>query len=231
VPTGRRRGGLAGLALLLAAVVALAGPAAAELRRPERDPAAARQAARRVLARPEYRRPAPTLLQRARAWALRQLERLLGAVFGGGRGRIVFWAVAIAALVVTVAVLVRFGRGVTSDPSRRVGVAADRRRTAVEWRAEAEAHERAGRWRAGLRCRYRALVAELAERGVLDEVPGRTAGEYRQEVTERAPVAAEPFAGATELFERAWYGNRLTGAEEAATFDDLAGRVLTGARR
>jgi hypothetical protein len=216
---------------LLAAVVAIAAPAAAELRVPEREPATARQAARRVLARPEYRRPAPSLVQRARAWALRQLERLIGALLGGGRARTVFWVVVAIAVVATVVVLVRFGRGVTADPSRRVTVDAAARRTAAEWRAEADAHERAGRWRAGLRCRYRALIAELVERGLVDDVPGRTSGEYRQEVRERAPAVAEPFAGATELFELAWYGRHPSGADQAARFDELAGRVLTGAGR
>ena len=221
------------LALLLAAVAALitAPAAGAELRPPQRDAATARDAARRVLDRPEYRRPAPTLLQRARSWARRQLERLLGAVLGGGRGEMLFWAVAAGGLVVTVFLVVRFGRGMSADPARRMSVPAPRRRTAAEWRAEAEAHESAGRWRAGLRCRYRALLADLAERGVVDEVPGRTAGEYRREVEERAPAVAEPFGRATELFEQAWYGNRPTGADEAAAFDDLATRVLTRARR
>lgn len=218
--------------LVLAVATWAGGPAAAgELRPPQRDAVTARDAARRVLDRPEYRRPAPTLLQRARAWAIRQLERLLGAVLGGGRGETVFWAVAAAGLVATVVVLVRFGRGTTADPARRVSVRGSRPRTGAEWRAEAEAHEGAGRWRAGLRCRYRALLADLAERGVVDDVPGRTAGEYRQEVGEQAAAVAEPFGRATELFELAWYGNRPTGAEEAATFEDLAGRVLTGARR
>jgi len=220
------------LALLLVAVaaVATAPPAAAELRPPQRDASAAREAARRVLDRPEYRRPAPTLLQRARSWARRQLERLLGAVLGGGRGEMLFWAVAAAGLVVTVFLVVRFGRGMSADPARRMSAPSPSRRTAAEWRAEAEAHEGAGRWRAGLRCRYRALLADLAEGGVVDDVPGRTAGEYRREVGERAPAAAEPFGRATELFEQAWYGNRPTGADEATAFDDLAGRVLTGAR-
>ena len=102
------------------------------------------------------------------------------------------------------------------------------RRSAREWRAEAEVHERAGEWKAALRARYRSLVADLAARGLLDEIPGRTAGEYRVEVAEAVPRVASEFAGATELFERAWYGNRPTGADEAARFRELEQRVLTG---
>jgi hypothetical protein len=44
------------------------------------------------------------------------------------------------------------------------------------------------------------------------------------------PAAAAAFAGATELFERAWYGRAATGAGEVSRFRDLAGRVVAGAR-
>src|SRR6266542_53909 len=70
------------------------------------------------------------------------------------------------------------------------------------------------------------LLAGLASRGVVEEAAGRTAGEYRGEVGRNLPGAAEAFAGATELFERAWYGRRPTGAGEATRLRDLAGRVL-----
>jgi len=217
--------------LVVAGIPAMARAGAADLRLPQREPAAARDAARTVLDRPEFRRPAPTLLQRARRWAVEQLERLLGGLLGGGRGATLFWVVAGVGLLVVVVALVRFSRAVTADPSRPVSAPVTGRRTAGEWRAEAEAHEAARRWRAGLRCRYRALVAELAERGLVDDVPGRTAGEYRAEVRERAPEVAEPFAGATDLFEQAWYGSRPTGGDEAAAFERLAGRVVAGAGR
>jgi hypothetical protein len=77
-----------------------------------------------------------------------------------------------------------------------------------------------------VRCRYRALVAELAARGLVDEVPGRTAGEYRGEVRRNLPDAAADFAGATELFELAWYGRGETGAQQASRLRELSGRVL-----
>jgi hypothetical protein len=105
------------------------------------------------------------------------------------------------------------------------------RRGPAEWRADAEAAERAGQWRQALRCRYRALVAELADRGLVEEVAGRTAGEYRAEVAGAAPAVAAPFAGATELFERAWYGEAPTGQDEAARFRGLSDEVLSGVGR
>jgi hypothetical protein len=95
----------------------------------------------------------------------------------------------------------------------------------------AEEAEADGRWRVGLRRRYRALAAELITLGVLDEIPGRTTGEHRREVAERAPEAASAFAGAAELFDRAWYGNRPTGSVESARFRELAAEVLERAER
>ena len=44
------------------------------------------------------------------------------------------------------------------------------------------------------------------------------------------PGAATDFAGATELFEVAWYGRSATGPQEAAHLRDLSDRVLQRAR-
>jgi hypothetical protein len=73
-------------------------------------------------------------------------------------------------------------------------------------------------------------VADLASRGLVEEVPGRTAGEYRNEVWRNLPDAAAEFAGATELFEVAWYGRQETGAAQASHLRDLSGRILRRAR-
>ena len=75
------------------------------------------------------------------------------------------------------------------------------------------------------------MVADLAARGVVDEVPGRTAGEYRTAVTRSTPAAAPDFSVATELFERAWYGAKPTGPDDSARFRELSERVLMGAGR
>ncbi|HJU00766.1 MAG TPA: DUF4129 domain-containing protein, partial [Actinomycetes bacterium] len=78
--------------------------------------------------------------------------------------------------------------------------------------------------------RYRALVADLAARGLVEEVPGRTAGEYRREIGRAAPAASADFAGATELFEVAWYGRADTGPQQAAHLRDLSAQVLQRVR-
>ena len=210
------------LADRLAAALALAG----DLPAPTRDPERVREAVREVLARPEFRPPDRTLLQRAWDWLFEQAGRLLAELGASGAGGIVGLAVLALALLGIGLLAARFSRGMTRSPEVRAAVAGARRRPAADWRAEAEANERAGAWRAAVRCRYRALVAELAARGLVDEVPGRTAGEYRGEVRRNLPDAAADFAGATELFELAWYGRGETGTREASRVRELSGRVL-----
>jgi hypothetical protein len=108
-------------------------------------------------------------------------------------------------------------------------VAIDRSREPVNWRAEAEAHRRAGRIRDALRCRYRALVGDLARRGLIDEIPGRTTGEERAQLSDVAPRAAPPFSTAADLFDDAWYGNVAVDEGDDDTFQRLEHAVLTTA--
>jgi hypothetical protein len=196
------------------------------LRVPVREPEQVREVVREVLSRPEFRPPQRSLTERVLDWVLETIGRLLAALGGSGAGGIV-GLVLLALVLVGVGVLAaRFSRGLTPSPEVAAAVPGGRRRSAAEWRAQAEAHERAGAWREAVRSRYRALVADLAARGLVEEVPGRTAGEYRREVGRALPEAATDFAGATELFEVAWYGRSGTGAGEAAHLRDLSERVL-----
>lgn len=94
------------------------------------------------------------------------------------------------------------------DVLEEVGdVIIDRSREPRSWREEADAHAAAGRVRDALRCRYRALVGDLARRGLLDEIPGRTTGEERDQLVVSAPQAAGRFDDAADLFDDAWYGD------------------------
>lgn len=88
-----------------------------------------------------------------------------------------------------------------------VAVFVDRSREPFDWRKEADAHRRAGRYRDALRCRYRALVGDMARRGLIDEIPGRTTGEHRLQVHSVVPEVAAAFDAAAELFDGAWYGH------------------------
>ena len=216
---------------LVAALAPLAGVVApsqgrGELPVPDRDPEQVREVVREVLSRPEFRPPHRSLTERLFDWLLELIGRLLAVLGGTGAGGVV-GLVLLALVLVGVGVLAaRFSRGLTPSPEVAAAVPAGRRRSAAEWRAQAEAQERAGAWREAVRSRYRALVADLASRGLVEEVPGRTAGEYRREVGRALPEAATDFAGATELFEVAWYGRARTGAGDAAHLRDLSDRVL-----
>jgi Domain of unknown function (DUF4129) len=201
-----------------------------ELRVPVRDPEQVREVVREVLSRPEFRPPERSLIERVYEWVLEVIGRLLAVLGGSGAGGII-GLVLLALVLVGVGILAaRFSRGLTPSPEVAAAVPSGRRRSAAEWRAEAEAHERAGAWREAVRSRYRALVADLAARGLVEEVPGRTAGEYRREVGRALPAASSDFADATELFEVAWYGRAGTGPQEAAHLRDLSDRVLQRAR-
>jgi hypothetical protein len=199
----------------------------ADLPKPTRPPGQVTRAVHDVLARPEYQHPGPSLLARLQQDVLDWVARVLSGVVGAGVGA---WIVLAVILGLVVLVVWRLASGVSRDPGQGVFVATGRLRPAADWRAEAEAHERAGEWRQAVRCRYRALVADLAGRGILHEIPGRTAGEYRTELGDSLPAASPQFAGATELFEGAWYGHRPTDEADASHFRDLADRVLEAAR-
>ena len=203
----------------------------AQLPEPSQPSEEVQRLADEILARREFQRPPPSVFERFQEWVAEQLARVFEGLAGGGRGSIVGIVLLLAAIGAVVGLATRPARSVGSDPRARPVERPQPVRTSHQWLADAEAAEAAGRWRDGLRCRYRALVAGLADRGVVEEVPGRTAGEYRADVRQALPAAATEFAGATDLFERAWYGDRATGPEERERFGALAGRVLEGAGR
>ena len=184
----------------------------------------------RILVRPEFREPPEPLLNRILGWVGEQISRVIGALTGGGRGSLIAWAVLIAAAAALAFVLYRAAASSRLDRRARPPRHGDQvGRPSEDWRAEAAAHEARGEWREALRCRYRALVADLAARGLVDEVPGRTAGEYRREVAVNLPGASDAFGGATQLFELAWYGHRPTDVDEIDHFRALSDHVLAGA--
>jgi hypothetical protein len=204
-----------------------------ELPPPAASPDDIRRAADEIMARAEFRQPPQSLYERAQEWLADRLDDLIRALFEGGRSSIFAW-LAIAVIVGVIAFLVyRIVSSMARNPDAEadLSVVTERRRPATDWEREAETHAAAGRWRDALRCRYRALVARLATMGAVDEVPGRTAGEYRVELRRTRPDAAPAFGSATDLFERAWYGHRPMGADEEAAFRDLANEVVEESRR
>ncbi len=108
-------------------------------------------------------------------------------------------------------------------------VVIDRSREPRGWREEADEHSAAGRFRDALRCRYRALVGDLARRGLLDEIPGRTTGEERRQLRASAPNAVPFFRESADLFDGAWYGHVAVGAADDDRFRELDREVLANA--
>lgn len=198
---------------------------------PSREAGEIRDAARRVLARPEYQPPRRSVLGQAFDWVVEQFGGLFDALVGGGAASIVAWVVVAAAVVLVLVLATRVARGVTPSGVRSARGRVEVRRSAAAWREQARADEAAGRWRSAVRSHWRALVADLAERGVVDEISGRTAGEYRVAVAADAPAAAPPFAAATDVFEVAWYGHRPTGPADAEQVRALAADAIAALER
>lgn len=162
---------------------------------------------------------------------------------GGGFLGIVLWALLI--LVVLALAFVAFrsfrdrrsahvesqdGDDVEPDSDALVGtVIIDPSREPRGWREAADAHRNDGRYRDALRCRYRALVGDLARRGLLDEIPGRTTGEERRQLRVSASNVAPFFREAADLFDGAWYGHVPVGAADDDRFQQLDRDVLANA--
>lgn len=183
--------------------------------------------ARQILGRAEFKSAQRPLILRL----LDELNRLINGALnrlargpGSLIGLVLLTVVAAGGVVLALRVLKRL----PPDPSRSVSIDAVVGRSSIDWRAEAARHEASGRWRDALRCRYRSLIAELAERDLVAEIPGRTSGEYRREMTSAVPLVAVDFGEATNLFERAWYGHAPTGPADSVEFAALAVRVMAG---
>lgn len=210
----------------------------AELPVPQHDPEQARRVADEILSRPEYQwdEPSESPLEALADWIAERLGDLLpeGSFgFSGGSLPTAVGYVVLALLALLVAFIVwRARAGLRAN--RKAGPAAadvviEAGEADRDWAAEATAFEDAGDWREGLRCRYRALVAELAEREVIPDLVGRTAGEFVADVRRSRPGAARPFRAATDLFEAAWYGGRAGGPDERDAFVRGADEVLAAA--
>jgi hypothetical protein len=182
-----------------------------------------RAKAHQILSQAQFKGAQPGSFQKFLDWVFQHLPG-----FGGSAGNNpIAWAILIAFVAGVAVVIWRVTRTVQHDPAGPDAAAVvERRQTPAQWSAEAAALEADGRWKEGLRCRYRGLVASLIARDAVRDLPGRTTGEHRADVREALPEARSDFDEAAELFERAWYGDRPTGPDESARFASLADKVV-----
>jgi hypothetical protein len=165
--------------------------------------------AARILAERQFQQN-EDLWQRFVAWLDAHLHVQVPSLFGGTWETFVVLAVLVAAASAVVFLAVRNGSLRRIRPSRRTGVVVtdeDRAQSAEQWR-------------------YRALVAELADLRLIDEVPGRTSGDYERAVRALVPEAAEQFSAVTRLFERCWYGQEASDAKAQVVFNEAARAVI-----
>lgn len=189
-----------------------------------------RELADDVLGRPAFDEPPEPLFERLADFVLERLGQAFSALTGGGRGALVAWLILAVTVAVVAALAFRVVATVRRDRTARQADGGERVESqSVDWRAAAALHEAKGEWRDALRCRWRALVADLAGRRVVEEVDGRTAGEYLAQVRVRAPDAGDAFSRATSVFEASWYGARPTGPDDVARVRELAEKTVESA--
>lgn len=181
---------------------------------PARD--AARAAAERELANPAYHRDDPSLVQRALTALGRLLEQLLRTASesspGGYLGLLVLVLV-LAALVT--AVRLRVGPLARQGGEATLFVGASR--SAADHRRAADTAAARADWDEAVLERFRAVVRDLEERGLIEPRPGATAAEAATEGGRALPGRAEDLVAAARSFSDVRYGGRpATQATEQA---------------
>ncbi|MGH9169008.1 MAG: DUF4129 domain-containing protein, partial [Acidimicrobiia bacterium] len=141
------------------------------------------------------------------------LRAATDAATEGLRGWVGWAALAILGLV---AVLFLRRLGIRAVPQASAGGEA-RPPGAADWRRRAEEARARGDLGEAVACAYRAMVAALAERGMVEDRPSLTAGEVR------AATPAREVVDATRRYERVRYGLARAGDEDL--------RALLGAAR
>lgn len=185
-----------------------------------------RERAHEILQRAEFGRH-ESVVQRIVNWIGELFEKITFGLGGGPGflGNLVSLAIIIGIAVVLV-LLVRALLGRTRLPKQtdddELTIELEEGRDATDWRRDAERFESAGQWREAMRARYRELVRSLIDDGVLDDLPGRTTGEYRGEFVQARAGQADSFIELTELFEAVWYGGIDTDAADNQRYRQLA---------
>jgi uncharacterized protein DUF4129 len=168
----------------------------------------ARAAAEHELSDPAYASAQPSFIERGLKWLGDRLSDLFNGVSGLGTGGVA-GLVVLVLLAVLAVVLLRLRVGKLARTLRsRTGVFGDGRLAADDHRrASADAAAR-GAWDEAVPERFRAIVRELEERGVLDEGSGRTVDEIAAQAGGLLPASAGALRTAAGIFDDVVYGGR-----------------------
>lgn len=183
----------------------------------------ARGAAARELSDPIYRRHEPSWFERAMDWTFDRIDELFDAVAGaapGGVAGLILLLVMVAAIVV----VVRLRLGPVARTPRSPGsVLGASMASAAEHRAASQAAAERAEYAEAVAERFRAVVRELEQRGVLEYAAGLTADEITKAAASALPGSAQGLRAAARIFDDVYYGGlRATAAqyEYLCTVDD-----------
>ena len=190
----------------------LAATPAADALSPEPDEA--RELLRRELAKQEYQE---SPVERFWGWLDERWEELTERVVDvGGASTFAVVLLVVGLLAVLGVTVPRVRRDRKAAATSAGGVLDDRGGTADELRRDAEAAAAAGDHERAVAAAVRALVRRAAERGLLDDDPGRTTHEVLAVVATRFPDHAPRLREHADLFDAVVYGRHRTGALQSA---------------
>ncbi|WP_454084863.1 DUF4129 domain-containing protein [Georgenia sp. Marseille-Q6866] len=192
----------------------------------EPDADEARRWAEEELSRSVYH-DEPNLLERAWAWFLEQLQRLVELDVSAPSTLVpllvVVGAAVLLAVVLYLAGPLRARRRGTPGTSHAVFDDADA--TSEDLTAAADAAARRRDWAQAVLMRFRAVIRSLDERAVLDDRPGFTAHEASTAAARLLPDCADGLVWAGRLFDDVCYGSATPGQAEDARLRELAAAV------
>ena len=197
------------------------------------DPDTARRTADRILSGADYRdlERGDPWWQDVSDWVFDAIDGLIGALTtSGGRGLATLVVIAIFIALIGWFVW-QLGRtrgasgATTRTPERPASIEFTQNLTAAEWLQQAGAAEAALDWTSAIRCRHRALVAQLVADGVIAPRTSATAGEIAAELGVARPAAGEAIRNATGLFNTAWYSDTDAGRVDRDRFVECAAEV------
>jgi hypothetical protein len=168
----------------------------------------ARAAAEHELSDPAYAAAQPSWLDQIVNWLGDRLNDLFTGVSAlSGLGFVAIVVLVLLAVLGVVAVRLRAG-GVARSSRGRGAVFEGRARSADDHRKASVNAASLGAWDEAVRERFRAIVRELEERGVLDAASGRTVDEIAALAGGLLPASADTLRVAAGIFDDVVYGGR-----------------------